>query len=553
VAARRNELDVMVGMRDGTRLATNLHRPDSAAPVPALLMRTPYGKDTPLGITDDGITGWTSRDYAVVVQDCRGRFRSEGTWAPFHCERDDGYDAVEWCAAQPWCNGKVGMFGRSYFGYTQLAAATARPPSLVAIAPESTGGDVYEDWVYSPGGVPNLPVLVGWLLFVAGDTAARLGLELGGLEEIADANRRFAESRTTNPQASARALEDLGRVVRSLYDVRPLTEIEELDSVFPWFRDWLEHHAKDAYWADASPAAHFDELDVPALHRTGWFDVFLLGGLVSFNGLRSGGTPQLIVLDPSAHGGRDADVPSRVGAIDFGVDSIYDFETLQRRWFDHWLKGEENGVLDEPPIKLFVMGDDAWRDEWEWPLARTEWARAYLRDGGRLSWDTPAAEPPDSFDYDPVDPVPTTGGAPLPIGVVPGPFDQREVESRPDVLVYVGEPLKRALEVTGHVSVELWAASDAPEADFTAKLVDVRPGGLRLSVCDGIVRAHGSPPHRIELGATSYAFGVGHRLGLEISSSNYPHFLPNAHAARQTVFHESGRPSCLLLPTIPRQ
>ena len=591
------ERNVMVPMRDGVRLATDIYRPDKPGQFPVLLQRLPYGKQILERVFLDP-TQTAQRDYVVLAQDSRGRFDSEGEWYPFHCEINDGYDAVEWAAAQPWSNGKVGMYSGSYIGATQWLAAIAQPPHLVTIAPATATSDFHDSWVYHTGGAFDLIFNVGWAVSVCGDTAQRLGIKEPTVEKAGATRVAIGEIIARDPEAAMAMLGQLQGILQPLYSYRPLRELPPLKRLAPWFADWIDHPEADPYWQRINFAAQYHKVHVPALHITGWYDVFLGGSIANYLGmLKHGPTPavrhgQKLIIGPWYHGPFTPQT-TQIGEVNFGPQAGIDFTTVQWRWFDQWLKGLNTGIMEEAPIRLFVMGDNAWRNEWEWPLARTQWTRYYLHSGGRantltgdgtLSTQPPENEQPDHFIYDPHDPVPTRGGCLLPIGSAPGMFDQREIEARADVLVYTTPPLSEAVEVTGSVIVELWASTSAPDTDFTAKLVDVYPDGRAMNLCEGIIRARyrasqetpalGSfsglvtpgaiYPFRIDLWATSNVFQAGHSIRLEISSSNFPHFDPNSNTghtlgqddvverASQEVCHDKRHPSHITLPVILR-
>ena len=571
------ERDVEATMRDGKVLRANIYRPDVPERLSVLLQRTPYGKD---GSDVSFCMLSAARGYAVVVQDTRGRWASEGTHFPFRDEFDDGYDTVEWAGGQPWANGKVGMWGGSYVGYTQWAAAATQPPSLVAIFPEVTFTDVYED-CFVPGGALALGALVSWGLGSGVSMAIQrmpVPLEQKGAlnEELADALDAMAK----------------GGIFRTL----PLTQMPLLsreDITGRPFVEIMSHREHDEFWARMNIRPRLSEIGVPAYHLGGWYDIFAKATLSDYADMRQHAASdrarrgQKVIMGPWLHG----PLTGLVGEVDFGVRAadmfVLSYE-LRWRWFDYWLKGIENGILDEPPVRIFVMGRNVWRNESEWPLARTVYAPCYLhslgqanslRGDGILSFEKPAVEPQDRYTYDPKNPVPTRGGglccwsAAIPAGA----YDQRKVEERQDVLVYTSEPLEEDLEITGPVQVVLYAATNAVDTDFAAKLVDVSVCGYARNVCAGIVRARyrlgTQKPHlltpgeiveyTIDLGASSNVFLAGHRLRLEISSSNFPHYDRNPNtgrvpsseeelvAAAQTIHHDAEHPSHLVLPIIP--
>jgi len=574
------ERDVEAIMRDGTVLRANVYRPDVQEPLPVLLQRTPYGKD---GSHVDFCLLSAERGYAVVVQDTRGRWASDGEHYPLRDEFEDGYDTVEWAAAQPWANGKVGMWGGSYVGYTQWAAAVTRPPSLVTIFPWVTFTDPYAD-VWHPGGALALGVAVSWCLG-SGVSMAIERMEVSAeekaalQEELADAMDGLAEGSTFR--------------TLPLIDM-PLLNREDIGQVGQAYLDMVTHAEDDAYWDVMNARRRLSQVAVPVYHLGGWYDIFLSGTLANYADMRRSAATerarqgQKLIMGPWLHG----PLSGVIGEVDFGYRAsdryVLPYEIMWR-WFDYWLKGIDNGIMEEPPVRIFVMGRNRWRDEQEWPLTRAVYTPYYLhsaghantlRGDGTLSPERPSHEPPDHYTYDPTDPVPTRGGglccwqAALP----PGAFDQQPVEEREDVLVYTTDVLGEELEVTGPVKVHLWAASDAVDTDFTVKLVDVYPCGYARNLLDGIVRARyrqGAEQPRlltpgaieeyvIDLGATSNVFLKGHRLRVEISSSNFPRFDRNPNTgypvaneaemrtAAQTIYHDARYPSYILLPIIPQ-
>jgi hypothetical protein len=573
------ERDVAVRMRDGTVLHADVYRPAAPGRCPVILLRTPYNKALPRTayLQLDPMRA-ASQGYALVVQDTRGRYASGGEFYCFRHEIDDGYDTVEWCAAQAWSDGNVGMYGASYMGATQWLAALARPPHLRCIVPMITASDYHEGWTYQ-GGAFSLGFNLSWTL---------AALTLANLAHFDLPPAEAARVRAELIQATDAMCGPFGRL--------PLADQPVLRQagLAPYYFDWLAHPDDDAYWRQWNIEDRHGRIDVPALNIGGWYDIFLGGTLRNYLGMRAHGpTPaaraQRLIVGPWLHGTL---WPNVNGEVDFGVMAqgvALDLDGILLRFYDHWLKGIDGGLADEPPVKLFVMGENVWRDEPAWPLARARETRYHLRGGGRantlhgdgrLEPAAPGAEPPDHYLYDPRDPVPTRGGGLCcwPGAVPAGAYDQRPVEARPDVLVYTTPPLERPLEVTGPVVVKLWAASSAPDTDFTAKLVDVAPDGYARNLTDGIIRARYRASTRqatllepgraheytIDLWATSNLFLAGHRIRLEISSSNFPRFDRNPNTGRppghdaelvpalQTVFHDAGRPSHVVLPVVPR-
>ena len=571
--------DVPFQTRDGVTLRADVYRPEAEGRFPVLLSRLPYDK---IGRQRPGeIDYFVERGYALIYQDTRGRFASEGDeYYPLIWEAQDGYDAVEWAAGLPWSDGNVGTMGQSYLGATQYLLLPTRPPHLKTAFPVSASADFHQSWVYHTGGAFEFGWQIPYAILMARDSLARQGLTdtlLPVLErDITDPVIPFAQPLT---EAAYRRL--------------PLAYWDDLlKPVARYLGDYLRHPDDGPYWWAINLERQLHNINIPMYHVTSWYDIFLRGGLASFSGLREHAMDetarrhQKLLVGPWAHLFPYNSPTSRgTGDIDFGDNAKIELKETQLRWFDHWLKGIDTGIKDEPPVKLFVMGENVWRDENEWPLARTRYTPYYFHsegqansaagDGG-VSVEAPSEEPPDHFVYDPDDPVPTRGGNTLIIAV--GVQDQREVEARRDVLVYTGEPLSEPLEVTGPITVTLYAASSAPDTDFTAKLVDVRPDGYARNLADGIIRGRyrasrtypallqpdAVTKFTIDLWATSHVFLPGHRIRVDISSSNFPRFDRNLNtgedpatgsrfqSARQTVFHDSRYPSNILLPVIPR-
>ncbi|HSZ23825.1 MAG TPA: CocE/NonD family hydrolase [Candidatus Sulfotelmatobacter sp.] len=572
------ERNIEVPMRDGCVLRADLFRPDTPDKLPVLLNRTPYNKAMP-GVFTGTLDALRAAEagYNVMVQDCRGRFASAGVWNCFTDEARDGYDTIEWAARQGWANGNVGSYGASYMGATQWLAATTAPPSLKAMAPSITASDYHDGWTYQ-GGAFSLFFNVSW-------TMAAL------------APARLLRERADNPAV----IGELGAVMSSIDSMRakmdftPLKDFPMFRAGAPYFFDWLAHPGYDDYWRALSIEERHSAINVPALNIGGWYDIFQRGTIRNYTGMRTHGATaaarngQRLIIGPWNHS-----VPfnNLVGAVDFGfrasaVSADMDGATL--RFFDQWLKGKP-GADAEAPVRIFVMGTNQWRDEKEWPLAGTDFRRYYLHSRGRansmygdgaLSTDAPGGEPPDSYLYNPLDPAPTVGGGLCCYAgaLQGGAFDQQAVEHRADVLVYSTEPLPEDVEVTGPIALTLYASSSAPDTDFTAKLVDVSPCGTALNLTDGIIRARWRNSRttptmlapgkveefKIDLWSTSNVFKQGHRIRLEVSSSNFPRFDRNPNTghepfadaatemrpAMQTVMHDRAFASHLTLPLIP--
>ena len=573
----RVERNVAVPMRDGTVLRADVFRPEPEGRYPVLLSRTPYNKS--LGNLS---YGWlqpirpASEGYVVVIQDVRGRFESEGAFRPFHQEIDDGFDSVEWAARQPWSNGRVGMYGLSYLGATQWLAAGSQPPNLQAIFPGLTGSDFYDGWTYR-GGAFELGFNLTWTgLLLALPEIPRHGLSQEQLQQVMG--------------GLYSVVMDHWPAIRHL-PIRDLPAFAH-DQVATYYKEWLDHPTRDDYWDAVCIENSHPRIHAPAYNLGGWYDLFIRGTLRNFAGMRANGATdiarngQKLIVGPWSHG---TALTAQVGQTVFGQAAVVLLEDLHMRWFDRWLKDADNGIDREAPVRVFTMGVNAWSEFSDWPPREATMASYYLHSNGGattasgdgvLSRELPGEERPDHFVYDPLNPCPTVGGAlfPYPLDVPPGQFDQSSVEARPDVLSYTTPPLDRELEVTGPVTVRLWAATSAPDTDFTAKLVDVQPDGTPLNLCDGIIRARyhsgfasperllpGQPVElAIDLAGTSNIFKIGHRVRLEISSSNFPRFDRNTNTgadiatdrdlaiALNTVFHDTSRPSHLILPVVER-
>jgi putative CocE/NonD family hydrolase len=555
------ERGVAVKMRDGVVLRADIYRPSAEGKFPVLLQRTPYDKR---GSVDFGPKA-AARGYVVIIQDVRGRYTSEGDWYPFKYESQDGYDTVEWAAAAlPYSNGKVGMFGGSYVGATQMLTAIASPPHLAGIFPVVTASNYHDGWTYQ-GGAFEQWFNESWTSGLAQDTL----------------NRRA--DRADNP-----ILQWIWKLPLTKY---PLLDVGSVETLAPYFTDWLAHPDYDDYWKQWSIEEHFGKVLVPVYTVAAWYDIFQGGSLRNYLGIKahSGneaarhGQRLLVIIGGHAGGGRN------IGEVDFGAEAEFDLDEIMLRWYDHLLKGIANGVESEKPVKIFVMGPNQWREEEDWPLARARETRYFLHSAGKanslsgdgvLTTGGPRAEPSDQFIYDPLDPVPTIGG-PLccdSAHLAPGPRDQRPSEGREDVLVFSTPAFEQDFEVTGPVSLELYASSSAVDTDFTAKLVDVWPNGFAQNLTEGILRARYRDSQEkpefmnpgevyklsIDLWATSNVFRKGHRLRLDISSSNFPRFNRNLNTgedpnrgtrmvkATQSIYHDSEHPSALILPVVPR-
>lgn len=560
------EHNAPVEMRDGTILRADVYRPASGGPFPVLLIRTPYGE--PMLRAGTPVLPALDEGFAVVAQHCRGTGTSDGEFVPFEAEAADGADTIAWCAAQPWSSGEVGMLGPSYLGMVQLAAAVSAPAALKGMVTIVTPDDYHWGLAYWQGAF-QLGQLLGWHLLKSGQT---LGHRAAAGQDVG---------------ADMAALHGLLADPASGYRHLPLRDAPAVSAILPSWRRWLDREEHGPYWANLSYRDARDRVTVPVLHVGGWFDLFLGGTLGNFTTLsRDAATDhardgQRLIIGPWTH----TDRGGIAGEVHFGgaaADAAIGLERLQLGFLRSAVQGKP---VDGPRVRLFVMGANTWREENEWPLARTRWTPWYLHPGGVLS-PTPADDggEPSRYTCDPADPVPTVGGSTLLTGGaggvewLPGPRDQRAVEARPDVLSFTSAPLTTDLEVTGPVTVTLHAATSARDTDFTAKLVDVWPDGRALNVVDGIVRARyrdGATPtpvepgevhtYTIDLVATSQVFKAGHRLRVDIASANFPCFdrnpgngAPAASATEedftvqhQSVFHDRDHPSHITLPVIP--
>ena len=553
------ENNVTMKTRDGIALGADIYRPKAEGKFPVLLERTPYDK---FRMTYAG-TGFgakaAAQGYVYIIQDCRGRFTSEGEWYPFKYESQDGYDAVEWAAGLPYANGKVGLVGMSYVGVTQMLTAIASPPHLAGIMPVITGSNYHENWTYQ-GGALAQSFDQGWTTYFAVDTLYR------------------------------HAAKDAARVREDM--VLPLGDYPVLLQSVPsgladYYLDWLAHPRYDDYWKQWSIEEHFSEIKVPGFHVAAWYDLFQDGSLKNYLGIKAQGgseaarNNQRLLVIAGGHAG----LKPKIGDIDFGKDSVPDLVALTFRWYDYVLKGIDNGLSREKPVKIFVMGKNTWREEDSWPLAHTKQTRYYLHSAGKantvggdgtLSTTPPVSEAPDMYVYDPADPVPTRGG-PVPFHESAGPVDQRPTENREDVLVYTTPAFSQDTELTGPVTLELYVSSSAVDTDFTGKLIDVWPDGRAENLLDGILRARyresmekaefmnpgGIYKVTINLWSTSNVFLAGHKLRMEVSSSNFPRFDRNLNTgedpengkrmvkATNRVYHDRDHPSALVVPIVP--
>ncbi len=547
------QLDVKVPMRDGVNLSADLYRPKTRGPFPTLLCRTIYDNQQPRYA--DMLEQFIQRGYAVVIQDCRGRYDSQGDWNPYLCEAPDGYDTQEWVGKQSWCDGNIGMFGLSYVGFTQVQTAPLASKHLKCLIPEGHQEDNFGH-IYTEG-VLHL------------QNAINFGWWIGVRTVHSYARVNF------NPE--------------SIYWHLPLISALDEFNPHPAYKLFLSHPTFDDYWKSYSLKGKYKHIEAPALHITGWYDNLVHEGFKTFRGWSQEAKTEKarrlskMIVGPWVHSFLGS--ANSYGDIQFGPQAAMDLMEVRMRWFDQRLRGIETGIDQEPPLRLFVMGANVWRDENEWPLARTQFTKYYIHSHGRanslfgdgiLSPERPSDERTDSYDYNPANPVPTQGGQSQMLDNM-GPRDRRQVARRDDVLVYSTPVLDRDVEVTGPVEMVLHASSSAVDTDFTATLVDVYPSGQAIVITAGVImaryresleRATLMKPgtvheFRIILWETSNCFKAGHQIRLEISSSNFPHWSRNLNTgedlstgvrmeiAHQTIFHNTQYPSHLVLPIIP--
>ena len=557
-------IDQKVGMRDGVRLSADVYLPKQEGQWPVILERIPYDNSGEWYVKR--ALYFAGRGYAYVLQDCRGRYDSEGKWYPWFNEIDDGRDSLDWCGTQPWSNGNVGMNGMSYMGLVQWLAAPTGSPHLKAIIPQMASADFYIYGMNYFGGVFTHFINLPWSI------------------------------RTSSRSMQTYVPYDPDELFRHL----PILEADKAATgrEIDFYRDWVRHSSYDDYWKKISNYGKFQNMDLPILQICGWLDWHARSLFANYEGIEKDGTErarrlQKVVVGPWVH----TDKPQQeYGVLDFGEESVVDLYELWLRWVDRWLKGIKNGAEDMPPLKLFVMGKNQWREASKWPLPETQWTPYYLHSEGRANSlfgngelkkeKPPPDQPSDSYTYDPSDPVPSLGLEPN--GQI-YPLDHRPIERRDDVLVYTTQPLEEGIEITGPIQAILHASSSAVDTDWTVKVLDVYPDGRAINLCDGVLRARFREPHAVrtalpspgqyenpvlmepgevyeffvEIGVISHMFLRGHRIRIEVSSSNFPKsgrnlnnggklgIDPEIVVAKQTIYHDLGRASHILLPVIP--
>jgi putative CocE/NonD family hydrolase len=543
----KTDFDVRVKMRDGVELSADVYRPDAEGKFPVLLNRTPYTKPGSFR----SARYFVERGYVFVALDVRGRGDSDGKFVPYRNDGQDGYDAVEWCAAQPWSTGKVGTLGGSYNGRIQWLTAVLQPPHLTTMIVLVTPADPFVEW---PTGT-QLPMMISWHHFTAGHVSQSMDAV------------------------------DWNKIQRHL----PLYTMDE--AVGRPSRNWkedLDHPVLDDYWEAIRYQNKFDRVKVPVLHISGWYDDEQISTPLNFIGMTTRGPldvrdKQKLMMGPWPHA---INSTSKLADIDFGPGAVIDLNGYWLRWFDYWLKGKDTGILSEPPVRVFVMGENKWTDENEWPIGRTRWTKYYIHSQGRanslfgdgtLSETPPGGEPSDSYTNDPEKPVPfITEPSFAQIGSAE---DYRPVERRDDVLIYTSEPLAEDLTVCGPIKVELHASASAKDADFMGLLIDVWPEGYAQRLIDGMVRARYRDgmdkasliepgkiyAYTLDLWNTCQTFKKGHRIRLQLASSAFPKYDRNPQTgdnlARATklqkaelrVYHDKNHPSHIVLPVVPKK
>jgi len=551
-----------IPMRDGVILYADIYMPTIPGKYPTIITRTPYGSQR------DGVHNtmmkFAQQGYIVIVQDVRGRYESEGKWEPFRDEANDGYDTIEWAAAQPFSNGKIGTQGGSYLGHNQWQAASLAPPHLTAAFPALASTNIYANWI-SMGGAFRLSFNYGW-----------------GVVRM--------PNRIMLPQywhTEAYAPEELKYENVLMHLPLQDGDRQSAGSVVPHYRDWIKHESYDEYWKSISDEERFSKIKVPVYTSGGWFDIFVMGTINGYVGMRNkGATPEAraaarMIIGPWGHG------PSQsFGGVDFTTAAYVDQFETELSFFDLHLKNVKNGLEKEKPVKLFYMGANKWRGESDWPIPGTKYQEMYLssngaanstRGNGTLSNIKPVKANLDRFRYDPSSPVPTTGGNNCcGTPTLSGPRDQRPLEQREDLLVYTSEFLTNTLTIAGPVKMKLFAATDGPDTDWMIKLVDVYPNEMSMPVSEGILRARFREgldkikmltpnqvyEYDIEMTGTANVFQPGHRIRVDITSSNFPQFDRNPNTgeplgssnktrvASQTIHHGGVSLSHIVLPVV---
>jgi putative CocE/NonD family hydrolase len=543
------EFNERVPMRDGVELSVDIYRPDVSDKFPVILTRTPYNKSTERGNHLALGRFFASHGYVYVAMDVRGRGDSDGVFVPYRNEGPDGFDSIEWCAKQPWSTGKVGTIGASYLGYDQWLAALQQPPHLTTMVVLVTPPDPF---VESPTGLQS-PSYLSWYHLLLGHTLH-----------------------------SAAAVD-----WNALYLHLPLATMDEAGGFHaPYWQQILNHPGINSWWEPLIYQNKFDRVNLPILHVSGWYDDEQAGAVLNYIGMTRQGASektrksQKLLMGPWPHAVNSS---RKLGMVDFGPAAQIDLDGYELRWFDHWLKGANNGIMTEAPVRIFLMGRNEWQDRTDWPIPGTQLVRYYLNSKGRantlfgdgsLDPQPSKATSTDHYAYDPADPVPFIMESTY--AQLGGPDDYRPVERRDDVLVYTSEALDSPRVICGPVRAHLSASSTAVDTDFMVKLIDVWPTGFAQRLTDGMVRARyrngGDKPWIIEPGKiygfdvdlwnTCQEFGKGHRVRVEVASSAFPKYdrnqntgeplgkTANIKVAEQTVYHDVENPSYVILPFV---
>jgi putative CocE/NonD family hydrolase len=540
-----------VKMRDGVELSVDIYRPESSGRFPVILARTPYNKGSEFKnqvyLTEGRY--FAARGYVYVAMDVRGRGDSDGKYTPQRNEGLDGYDSIEWCAKQPWSTGKVGTIGASYLGYDQWLAAVHQPPHLATMVVLTTPPDPF---VESPTGLQS-PTYISLYHFVSGHVLQNMN--------SVDWN--------------------------SVYLHLPIYTMDDaVGHHIPYWRDVVDHPGISDWWDPLIYQNKFARVNVPVMDVSGWYDDEQAGATMNYIGMTKEGPEsfrhsQKLLMGPWPHAVNSS---SKLGPIDFGPTGVIDLSGYELRWFDAWLKGADDGITKEKPVRIFLMGENKWVDEDDWPIPGTKMTKYFLHSkgsansfygNGTLSTETGGAEKPDHYSYDPLNPVPMIMDPTF--AQLGGPDDYRPVERRDDVLVFTAEPFSKDVNVCGPVRVQLFASTSAKDTDFTGKVLDVWPNGFAQRLSDGIVRARyrngGDKPslvtpgqiysYDIDLWNTCQQFKKGHSIRLEVSSSTFPKYdrnqntgealgkTSNTVVAQQTIYHDDQHPSYILIPIAP--
>lgn len=541
------QYNVAVPTRDGVRLDTDIFLPEGTEPVPTIVGRTPYNKN--MARLPKMAALWNARGYGFVSQDVRGRGDSDGEFTPYVNEGPDGYDTVEWIAEQPWSNGQVILMGASYGARAGWLTALERPPHLKAFVASVSPSDPFVEF---PNGTS--PMMVSWYRLVQG----RMMQEANSIDWM------------------------------KVYDHLPLATMDEAAGFeSPQWKEALQFPSTEERSGRMSYQKRFSDIDIPVLHISGWYDDEQIGTPLNYRGMTEHGASettrerQRLLMGPWGHA---VNASSKLGEVDFGPSAVINLDGYQSSWLD-WVLGDGSAEAP-PPVRIFVMGENTWRDESEWPLARTQFTDYFLHSGGaansrigdgRLDTTAPdGEEPADTYTYDPMRPVPfLTAPRSSQLG---GPDDYSAVELRGDVLCYTTEPFEDDVELTGPLKLVLFASSSAVDTDFTAKLIDVHPNGFCQRLTDSMVRGRYREGHdearlmepgtvyefTIDLWNISKLFPKGHRIRLEVSSSAFPKYDRNLNTgepidtgtrmeqAENRIWHDADHPSRLVLPVIPR-